>query len=154
MSHQLPLREIFLVLLVIEHFIAGIDLLYAKLRSLVVVVCDVDVVIVVVYAGRVRVVVVDEGRLRLDVVSDVLPVLVDDVVGVLEVLTRCWLSHLSRVVELLLLLLKLKGLLLLLLTILGSVAVLLAFSFALSIRVCAVVRCALWPDQVGQKKRK
>lgn len=150
LCHELPLREVLLVLLIVQHLVARVDLLHAEFR-LGVVVRDVDVVVVHVQAGRVRVVVVDERRLGLDVVPDVLPVLVDDVVGVLEVARR-GLSHMAGIiVELRLLLgLQLERLLLLLLAVLGGIAVLLAFSFTLPF--LAVVRCALWPRQMKRRK--
>lgn len=150
LSHQLSLREVLLVFLIVQHLVARVDLLHAEF-CLVIVVRDVDIVVVHVQAGRVRVVVVDERRFRLNVVPDVLPVLVDDVVGVLEV-TRRRLSHMAGVVvELRLLLsLQLERLLLLLLAVLGGIAVLLAFSFTLPF--LAVVRCALRPRQMERRK--
>jgi hypothetical protein len=139
LGHELSLREIFLVLLVVEHFVARIHLLNAELRF-VIVVGHVDVVVVVQVHAR-RVGIVDERRLGLDVVSDVGSVLVDDVVGMLEV-TGCRLSHMARIVELLLLCLELKRLLLLLLAVLRGIVGLVAFSFTLPF--LGVVRCALW----------
>jgi hypothetical protein len=92
-------------------------LLNAKFRCLGgVVVSHVNIIVVVqIHASRVRI--VDDRSFRLDVVSNVRSVLVDDVVGMLELIRR-WLSHMARIVELLLLLLKLESLLLLLLTVL------------------------------------
>lgn len=149
LSHQLPLREVFLVLLIVQHLVARVDLLHAEF-CLVVVVCDVDIVVVHIQAGRVRVVVVNERSFWLDVVPDVLPVLVDDVVGVLEVAWR-GLSHMAGIiVELCLLLgLQLERLLLLLLAVLRGIAVLFAFSFTLPF--LAVVRCALRPRQMRKR---
>lgn len=133
LSHQFPFRKVLLVLLVVEHFAARVDLLNAKLGwCLVVVVCDVNIVVVVVghtHARRVGIA-VDDRRLRLDVMPYVRPVLVDDVVGMLKV-TRRRLSHMARIVELLLLLLKLQSLLLLLLAVLRGIIVFFAFSFTL-----------------------
>jgi hypothetical protein len=140
LGHELSLREILLVLLVVQHFVARVHLLNAEL-CLVIVVRDVDVVVIVVVQVQARRVgVVDERRLGLDVMPDVGSVLVDDVVGVLEV-TGCWLSHMARIVELLLLCLELKSLLLLLLAVLRGVVGLIAFSFTLPF--LGVVRCAL-----------
>lgn len=140
LSHEFPFREVLLVLLVVQHFGAGVHLLDAELRwHLVIIVGDVNVVVVVqVHAGRVRVG-VDERGLRLDVVSNVLPILVDDVVGMLELIRRR-LSRMAGIVELLLLLLQLHRLLLLLLSVLRRVAALFAFSFTLPF---LVIRCAL-----------
>jgi hypothetical protein len=114
-------------------------LLDAELRRLVVVVGDVDVVVVIhIHARGVRV--IDERSFGLDVMSDILAVLVDDVVRMLEVVRR-WLSYMAGIVELLLLLLELESLLLLLLTVLRGVAVFFTFFFTLSF--LGIVRCAL-----------
>lgn len=83
--------------------------------------------------------------------SYVLTILIDDIVRMLEI-TRCWLSHMARIVKLLLLLLKLKSLLLLLLTVLRCIAVLFAFSFTLPF--LSAVRCALWSSRMIEKERK
>lgn len=137
--------------MIVQHFTARVDLLNAKLR-LGVVICDVDIVVVVIHihARRIRVAAVDQRRFRLDMVSNVLAVLVDDVIGVLEVI-RCWLSHMARIIKLLLLLLKLQSLLLLLLAVLGRIAGLLAFSFTLPF--LAIVRCALRPGRIKRKEK-
>lgn len=148
LCHQFPFREVFLILLIVQHFAARVDLLNAKLRRLVVVVGDVNVVVVDIQVGCVWAAAY-QRRLRFDVMPNVLPVLVDDVVGVLEV-TWGWLSHMARIVELLLLLLELKSLLLLLLTVLRCIAVLFALSFTLPF---LVVRCALRPIRQKRTKR-
>lgn len=82
---------------------------------------------------------------------NILTVLINDVVGMLEVIRRR-LTHMAWIIELLLLLLELESLLLLLLTVLRGVAVLFAFSFTLSF-LC-IVCCALWPRRKKRKKEK
>lgn len=145
LRQEFPFREIFLVLLVVEHFAARVDLLHAKL---VVVIREVDIVVVIV-GGRIRVVLIDQRRLGLNVVPNVLSIFVDDVVGMLEVCRRWLALHLIHLLALqlrlgllLLLLLEMKSVLLLLLTVGGRITALLAFSFTLSF--LAGVGRALW----------
>ena len=110
-------------------------------RIIIVVVYGAGVIIVDIHRCCIRVVVVvaidtivvalDKRRFRLYVVSNILSILIDDVVGMLEVWTLTqWLTLQLTIIELLLL--EMKSLLLLLLTILRCIVGFLAFSFTLS----------------------
>ncbi len=60
-----------------------------------IIICEVYVVIIIV-GGCIRIVLIDQRRFRLDVMPNILPIFVDNVIGMLE-MSRSWLTMLHLI---------------------------------------------------------